>query len=118
MGDPGQNMTARHSAKTATVSRFSRIGIITAQKITAVFGNGRYALDHLVIWLVGMLGQHNVADLWIGVTISGRIQQNSGAIGESGGHGTAVYSAALPARPKQPGVAKNRGNWQWLVVHP
>ena len=118
MGDPGQNMAAWHSAKTATVSRFSRIGIITAQKITAVFGNGRYALDHLVVWLVGMLGQHNVTNPWIGVAISGRIQQHRGAIGESRFHGTAVHPAALPAWPKQPGVAKNRGNWQWLVVHP
>lgn len=96
MGDPGQNMAAWHGTKTAAVRRFRCIWIIAAQKITAVFSNGRYALDHLVIWLVGVLGQHNITNLRIGVAISGRIQQHRGAIAESGVHGTAVYPATLP----------------------
>ena len=98
MGDFAQNVGAVQGAKAATVGGFEAVGVVALQEVTAVFSNGRNALEHLVIRYKWVLGQHNVANLGRVALVDGRIDQNRFAFSQGGVHGTAVDPAALPAR--------------------
>ena len=73
MGDLAKNLVCTYGTKAAAVGGGKRIWIIALQKVTAVFGNGRNALHHLVLGLKGMLSQDDVANSGLVTMVSGRV---------------------------------------------